>query len=134
MRDLNGKLDRLDEMTREGRITVRFALERAAAMGEFFERIESSTDLTAAVVDGRRACARERLKAHRRCEALLNRWLHAVNLDADLARSLKEKLRTSRPSLFDLSDLPAAPEQGVECAIDGCDVYVGDLYQDEAAR
>lgn len=92
MRDLTGKLDRLEQMVEAGQITRRFALERAAAMGEWFE--------------GR--------QQHRRCEALLARWLRTAGIADDLARSLREKMRTSRPSdrtwagapapLFDLSD------------------------------
>lgn len=100
MRDLAGKLDRLYEMTETGQITRRFALERAAAMGEHFEAESHREDLAEAVLDARRALPRERLKAHKRCEALLNRWLtaHRLGIDPEVAAALKEKLRTSRPS------------------------------------
>jgi uncharacterized protein (DUF4415 family) len=123
MRDLQGKLDRLEELLDAGQITRRFALERAAAMGEYFERESHAEDLAEAVLEARRAIGpavhRARREAHLRCEALLLRWLHAegVGVDDRIAEALREKLRTSRPSLrvestdpaaplFDLSDLP----------------------------
>lgn len=116
MRDLPGKLQRLREMVEAKSITLEFALERAAAMGEFFERQSSREDLAEAVTDARSslnvAVHRARREAHLRCEALLAKWMADPQLVDDLtpyaARRVKEQLRTSRPSSY-VEPAPMAP-------------------------
>lgn len=58
MRDLPDKLDRLDQFVERGLITRRYALERASALAEEFERRESQDDLAAHVLEARREAQR----------------------------------------------------------------------------
>lgn len=81
MRDLPDKLDRLEVFQRDGLITPRYALERAAALGEEFEREESRADLEAEV-----AYATQRAERARHDER--NRVLRIVG-DVAEAFSLK---------------------------------------------